>query len=288
MALAEIALGVELLGSWMQGSSERRALQKQLEYLQQYYAPELAARQMLMERLGKESPRLAAAHRKSLQRLDQSEAAELATVRARGKRTGVARSGEEARVRATAEEARGAEAFTYAEKQQAEIDKVVSSLLGRGEAGPAIAGAMGQLGSVESGLFGQIGEAVGGYAAGKEMAPLLNAQKEWYESEAGGGGGGDVGAAGALPRIPEARRTLSGGSTLPAAPAPTEPLVPPDLRPRRGVSPIGSGVETPPYPEEWDEFALLDASEIPNRRLPSGGNPSRRRRYGLGLRPGMA
>jgi len=253
MGLAELTLGAQLLGGWLQAGSERRALQKQLAWLREFYAPEMAARKELMGRLGKVSPLLATQHERRERQIRERFAGREAAERAIGRRTGAERLGALGRIEAKREEALSSEALSYGERQQAEIDRVINALLGRGEAGPAIAGVMREMGRVTQG----IPEALGTYVAGLETA------------EAG------VGVAGAPTTIP------SPPPALAPAPAPTEPLREPRFP---AISP--SAVATPPSPlEEEDVLGILDASEMPNVRLPLGGRYRRSVRYGRGLRP---
>lgn len=260
MALAELALAAKLYGSYAQASAERRALDERLAFLQQFYAPELAARQMLMARLGKESPLLAAQHERNVRRTKEKFAGLRAVEEAKAGRTGVERSGAIARLETMEQETLSAGATSYGEKQQALIDDVLEKLLGRGAAGPMISEVMGQKGRISSELLGQIPEALVPYLEGLE------------------------------PETPTATATtpaMTPSQPPVITPAPTPPLVPPRFPEE---SPMG-GVTPPPIPEElWEEIILMgEGKAVSNVRAPTGGRGRRgqggTQRWGNGLRP---
>jgi len=265
MALAPWVLGAQIVGGMLQARAGEKALQEQMAWLQQFYAPEMAARQQLMTRLGKESPLLAAQHTRRERQIRESAEARGAVERAIGRRTGVARTGALGRIEAEKEEALSQEALSYGERQQAEIDKVINSLLGRGEAGPAISGVLGKMGEMETGVYGQIGEALGTYA--ESLRPTAGAGVE----EAPAGMGREL-----YPTV-----TPSARPTLAPVPAPAKPLVPPHLP---VTSPPGAATTPSPFEEE-DVLGILDASEMSGIRLPWGGRRRVNVRFGRGLRP---
>jgi len=253
----ELVLLATVGGSFMQASAEQAALDEKLTWMKDYYAPELAARKNLMGKLGKESPLLAARHKENVRRVQQQEASAKALARGRAERLGTPGAGryEAARVSASATDLLNKENLEYAQLQQEQLDRTIGALLGRGEAGMAIAGAMGEKGAIGSSLIGDIGTALGGYTGKKSTAELNTAKVDLYKARADQlrrEAEEDAAGAGAVVGDEEG----AWGPPLPPTKAPAS-LVPPQRRTIYNTAPpgIGNTSVTPLFELEDEEIS---------------------------------
>ena len=163
--------------SYLNSASQRRAQRRYMEYMKRLDAPRMKAQSFLAGKIGAESPRLAAAHRLSMQNIGQSAATQGASSRGFWKRSGnEARGrGESMQIEDAARRARNEASLGYAGAQE-EYGMAPAYALAGGSMAAGMGAGQGILGQGQAGqdLLGDMSGILGSVTGWWQLKQLLD------------------------------------------------------------------------------------------------------------------